>query len=105
MRILQFINLFSLFIVFTGFSNEHPISRKSKVQLYCVTQATQSLDKWNDYLRNDLEALHQDGWAIYVLGLDNKNELAEHVGKRSLGSYNIRTGRIENGIQLLKDAA
>lgn len=105
MRSYFYLILFTLFIYTSCYSSGNNPSEKKSAQLLCVTQATQALSNWNDYLRNDLSALHQDGWAIYSIGLDQKNAFAIHVGKRSLGSYFIRSGKIENGIQLLKDAA
>lgn len=105
MRSYFYLILFTLFSFTTCYSSGNKPSEKKTAQLLCVTQATQALSNWNDYLRNDLAALHQDGWAIYSFGLDQKNAFAIHVGKRSLGSYFIRSGKIENGIQLLKDAA
>lgn len=105
MRLSFYLILFSLFAFNLCYTSDNKTSEKKSAQLLCVTQATQSLLNWNDYLRNDLAALHQDGWSIYSIGLDQKNAFAIHVGKRSLGSYFIRSGKIENGIQLLKDAA
>lgn len=105
MRPLLFLVFHNFFLIIHCFSAINDQSKHYGPQLYCVTQATQSLIAWNDFLRNDLEALHQDGWAIYSLGIDEQNEFAIHVGKRSLGSYFIRTGKMDNGIQLLVSAA
>jgi tetratricopeptide (TPR) repeat protein len=45
-----------------------------------------------------------DGLHIYRLGVKGGNPFAMHVGKRSLGSYLIRTGNQEKGIEYLKAA-
>jgi tetratricopeptide (TPR) repeat protein len=103
--VLLFLLLTSIFSYVTCLSAEKETLNIKNPQLNCVTQATQSLIAWNEFLRNDLEALHQDGWYIYSLGMQEHNEFVIHVGKRSLGSYFIRSGKIDNGILLLKAAA
>jgi len=66
--------------------------------------ATQSLENWNYYLRNDLDSLKSDAVQIMMLGYDGKNDFAINIGKRSLGSYLIRTGQQIKGIEYLKAA-
>jgi tetratricopeptide (TPR) repeat protein len=62
------------------------------------------LENWNLYMRNDLDSLKLDALYIYRLGVRGGNPFAIHVGKRSLGSYLIRTGNQEKGIEYLKAA-
>ena len=66
--------------------------------------ATQSLENWNIYLRSDLDSLKSDAIQILMIGLEGKNDFAINTGKRSLGSYLIRTGQQLKGIQYLKSA-
>ncbi len=66
--------------------------------------ATQSLENWNYYLRNDLDSLKSDAVQIMMMGYDGKNDFAINTGKRSLGSYLIRTGQQLKGIYYLKAA-
>lgn len=67
-------------------------------------EATKSLENWNYYMRNNLDSLKIDAYRILVIGLEGKNDFAINVGKRSLGSYLIRTGDPINGINYLKQA-
>lgn len=67
-------------------------------------EALNSIEKWNDYLRNDLDSLKIDATYIYTLGINADNMFAVNVGKRSIGSYLIRTGQQEEGIKYLKEA-
>lgn len=67
-------------------------------------EASKSVERWNNYLRNDLDSLKLDGQHIYLIGIEGKNDFAINVGKRSLGSYLIRTGQPEKGISYLKAA-
>lgn len=67
-------------------------------------EAAKSIERWNYYLRNDLDSLKLDAQRIYLIGIEGQNEFAINVGKRSLGSYLIRTGQAEKGIVYLKDA-
>lgn len=66
--------------------------------------ATQSLENWNYYLRNDLDSLKSDAVQIMLMGYDGKNDFAINTGKRSLGSYLIRTSQQLKGIYYLKAA-
>lgn len=67
-------------------------------------RAIESLDNWNYYMRNNLDSLKIDAFEILFLGLENKNNFAINVGKRSLGSYLIRTGETEKGLTYLKSS-
>ena len=66
--------------------------------------ATQSLENWNYYLRNNLDSLKSDAVQIMMLGYEGENDFAINIGKRSLGSYLIRTGQQLKGIEYLKAA-
>ena len=66
--------------------------------------ATQSLENWNYYLRNNLDSLKSDAVQIMMLGYEGENDFAINIGKRSLGSYLIRTGQQLKGIEYLKTA-
>lgn len=67
-------------------------------------EATQSIENWNYYLRNDLDSLKSDAVQIMMMGYEGENDFAINVGKRSLGSYLIRTGQQLKGIEYLKAA-
>lgn len=69
-----------------------------------LREASKSLLNWNDFMRNDLDSLKIDAYRILMIGINGKNEFAIHVGKRSLGSYLIRTGKPKEGIQFLMAA-
>lgn len=64
-------------------------------------RAIESLDNWNYFMRNNLDSLKIDAVEILFLGLENKNNFAINVGKRSLGSYLIRTGETDKGLRYL----
>jgi tetratricopeptide (TPR) repeat protein len=67
-------------------------------------EAERSLVLWNEYMRNDLDSLKEDAYRILLIGIEGKNEFATNVGKRSIGSYLIRTGQHSRGIKYLKQA-
>jgi len=67
-------------------------------------ESNRTLENWNYYLRNDLDSLRIDGQRIITIGLRAQNDFAINVGKRSLGSYFIRTGNTDKGIIYLKDS-
>lgn len=67
-------------------------------------EAEKSLFLWNEYLRNDLDSLKIDAYRILLIGIEGKNDFATHVGKRSIGSFLIRTGQHARGIKYLKQA-
>ncbi len=67
-------------------------------------RAIESLDNWNYFMRNNLDSLKIDAFEILFIGLENNNNFAINVGKRSLGSYLIRTGDTEKGINYLKSS-
>jgi tetratricopeptide (TPR) repeat protein len=74
-------------------------------QEYIQEEATNSLERWNHYLRNDLDSLKLDAKFIYTIGVRGNHEFAKNSGLRSLGSYLIRTGKPERGIVFLKKAS
>jgi hypothetical protein len=39
-----------------------------------------------------------------MIGMESENDFAINVGKRSLGSYLIRTGKQDEGIKYLKQS-
>jgi tetratricopeptide (TPR) repeat protein len=57
-----------------------------------------------NFMRNNLDSLKIDAMEILLIGLDNKNNYAINVGKRSLGSYLIRSGQQKEGLNYLKMA-
>ncbi len=97
--------IFLFFLIFFqfGFSQSYNTS-KELTEKEIQEAATQSLENWNYYLRNDLDSLKIDAVQILMIGLVEKNDFAINVGKRSLGSYLIRTGQQLNGITYLKES-
>jgi tetratricopeptide (TPR) repeat protein len=89
---------------FFSFAQNGEVSSKSSSQAKIQEAAQLSLENWNLYMRNDLDSLKLDALHIYRLGVRGGNPFAIHVGKRSLGSYLIRTGNQEKGIEYLKAA-
>ena len=89
---------------FLSFAQKGEFASKSNAQVKIQAAAQISLENWNLYMRNDLDSLKLDGLHIYRLGVKGGNPFAIHVGKRSLGSYLIRTGNQEKGIEYLKAA-
>ena len=89
---------------FLSFAQKGEFASKSNAQAKIQAAAQISLENWNLYMRNDLDSLKLDGLHIYRLGVKGGNPFAVHVGKRSLGSYLIRTGNQEKGIEYLKAA-
>ena len=89
---------------FLSFAQKGEFASKSNAQAKIQVAAQISLENWNLYMRNDLDSLKLDGLHIYRLGVKGGNPFAIHVGKRSLGSYLIRTGNQEKGIEYLKAA-
>lgn len=67
-------------------------------------EALKSLDSWNYYMRNNLDSLKLDAFHIMLLGIEKNNDFALNVGKRSLGSYLIRTGKQNSGIKYLRQS-
>jgi tetratricopeptide (TPR) repeat protein len=64
-----------------------------------------SVQNWNTYMRGDLESLKEDALETIRRGLEEKNEYAIAVGKRSLGTYLSRVGHTEKSFRYLEDAA
>ena len=93
-----------LLIGFFSFAQKGEVSSKSSSQAKIQAAAQISLENWNLYMRNDLDSLKMDALNIYRLGMQGGNPFAIHVGKRSLGSYLIRTGNQVKGIEYLKAA-
>lgn len=102
-----------LLILFLGLSifakSEYSFSQKienpefqSDKEIYL--EALESLDSWNYYIRNNLDSLKLDAFRILLLGVEKNNEFAINVGKRSLGSYLIRTGKQTSGIKYLRQS-
>jgi tetratricopeptide (TPR) repeat protein len=89
---------------FFSFAQKGEFASKSNAQAKIQAAAQISLENWNLYMRNDLDSLKLDALYIYRLGAEGGNPFAIHVGKRSLGSYLIRTGNQEKGIEYLKAA-
>lgn len=93
-----------LFISFTSNCQSENISGSKLTQSEIQHRAGKSLELWNHYLRNDLDSLKLDAQQILFIGIEGDNEFAINVGKRSLGSYLIRTGQALKGIYFLKAA-
>ena len=89
---------------FFSFAQKGEVSSKASSQPKIQAAAQISLENWNLYMRNDLDSLKLDALHIYRLGVQGGNSFAIHVGKRSLGSYLIRIGNQEKGIEYLKAA-
>jgi tetratricopeptide (TPR) repeat protein len=89
---------------FFSFAQKGEVSSKSSSQAKIQAAAQISLENWNLYMRNDLDSLKLDALYIYRLGVKGGNPFAINVGKRSLGTYLIRTGNQEKGIEYLKAA-
>jgi tetratricopeptide (TPR) repeat protein len=104
--VLMKIVFFLLFLVFFQSIIAQEINKSSRQLSEKEIQeaATQSLENWNYYLRNDLDSLKSDAIHIMMIGFDGKNEFAINTGKRSLGSYLIRTGQQLKGVEYLKAA-
>ena len=60
---------------------------------------------WNDYLRNDLDSLKIVSRLLLLEAGSSGDNFAIAVGKRNLGSHQIRTGDIAKGIINLKEAS
>ena len=65
-------------------------------------QASLSLEKWNRYLRNDLDSLKIDALKLIQHSNINNNLFAISVAKRSMGSFFIRKGYPSKGRDYLK---
>ena len=83
-------------------------SKKANKNNLTVTEVNQeamiSLENWNYFMRNNLDSLKLDAYRILILGMEWENDFAISVGKRSLGSYLIRTGKQDEGLKYLKQS-
>lgn len=76
------------------FLSEKDIFKKSEIALFLG----------NEYLRNDLDSLKIVSVELLLDAAEKKNKFARAVGYFSLGSYQIRSGKIETGIHHLKQS-
>ena len=67
-------------------------------------QASLSLEKWNRYLRNNLDSLKIDALNLLQHSNINNNLFAISVAKRSMGSFFIRKGYPSKGRDYLKNS-
>ncbi len=79
---------------YASFQHEEDIVKKAEAGLYL----------WNEYLRNDLDSLKIMAVELMLAAAEEKNAFAKAVGESSLGSYQIRTGEIEQGIEHLNSS-
>lgn len=79
---------------YAEFLNEKDIVRKSSM----------GLELWNEYLRNDLDSLKIMSVDMLLASSETGNAFAKAVGEHALGSYLIRVGETEKGIEHLNEA-
>lgn len=59
---------------------------------------------WNIMMRTDLDSLRNMSLNLLFEGVEQRNDFATAVGKRSLGSSMIRTGDHDKGLKFLKQS-
>lgn len=104
MRISLIVTLFIFCRTSLTFSQVQEIDSYELSQEEILLEAAKSLDKWNYYVRNNLDSLKIDAQHLLMIGIERNNAYAINVGKRSLGSYLVRTGQPAKGIKYLKAA-
>ena len=73
--------------------------------LHAQEWVQRALLNWNELMRTDLLALRADAIRTLTRGVEEKNDFAIHVGKRSLASYLARNQADPDAIVLLQEAA
>jgi len=64
----------------------------------------QAIQNWNTYMRGDLNLLKEDAFETIRRGVEEEDDYAIAVGKRSLGTYLARSGSTEKSLIYLEDA-
>jgi tetratricopeptide (TPR) repeat protein len=104
MKIKLISSIFCIFSISIYFAQ----SKEAKKNSLTVTEVNQeamiSLENWNYFMRNNLDSLQLDAFRILMIGMESENDFAINVGKRSLGSYLIRTGKQDEGVKYLKQS-
>lgn len=89
---------FSSFIqaqhTYSSYQAEKNISRKASAGLFL----------WNLYLRNNLDSLKILGVDLLLVAAEEGDAFTKAVGEQALGSYQIRSGNLEQGIFHLQEA-
>lgn len=98
------------FIVFLGTSVTITYGQfENDLQAY---RSTNSLERktelgiklWGSLIRNELDTLRNIAFELILRGVEEGNDQAVAVGKRSLGTVMIRSGEPDKGIYFLKEA-
>lgn len=82
---------------------QKPSSFKSFKNAKSIDEKTRkALELWEYYLRNDLDSLQI--LASELVKTNNRNSFSLAVSKRIFGCYQVRKGKIKEGIKLLKES-
>ncbi len=81
--------------IYSDFIQAHSLREKALIST-CL---------WNRYIRNDLDSLRINARVLLLEAGPSDDAYAIAVGKRSLGSYLIRSGKPVQGIAYLREAA
>jgi tetratricopeptide (TPR) repeat protein len=60
-----------------------------------------ALELWNEYSRSDLDSLKVLAVDLLLLASEKKHGFARAVGRRILGSYLYRSGKVDQGLEFL----
>lgn len=72
---------------------------------YAQSWVQKAVFNWNELLRRDLLALRTDALRTIARGMEENNQFAVNVGKRSLGTFLARNQGDPEAIKLLQEAA
>jgi len=78
-------------VTYEAFIQEQKIEQK----------VTMGLELWNEYMRGDMDSLKVTAVELLLFSIEKKSDFGTAVGRRILGSYLIRSGQIDHGLECL----
>ncbi len=84
------------------FAEKHTTFRSFKISKSIDEKTRKALELWEYYLRNDVDSLQF--LAAELAKSKNRNSFSHAVSKRIFGCFQVRKGKILEGIKLLKES-
>ena len=104
-KIIRFVSLVTfLFICTISFSQYEKELKLFNVEKDLNKKASLGVKLWGQMHKNAIDSLKEISFELIFEGVEEKNDFAIAVGKRSLGSCLIRSGEPDKGISFLKQS-
>lgn len=104
-NIIRFVSLVTfLFICTISFSQYEKELKLFNVEKDLNKKASLGVKLWGQMHKNAIDSLKEISFELIFEGVEEKNDFAIAVGKRSLGSCLIRSGEPDKGISFLKQS-